>query len=91
MPISTHRTLAGQSGVAALARSTFLEAPVEALNQPIALRMVGSGLLVGDVHRAADSTPQARGELGTSFRRDDVWHAKTCHPFIQQFPGACSS
>ena len=64
---------------------------MEALDQPIALRMVGSGLLVADVQRGADSTPQARGELGTSVRRDDVWHAKTCHPFLQQHPGACGS
>ena len=62
---------------------------MEALDQPIALRMVGSGLLVADVQRAADSMSQARGELGTSVRRDDVLHAKTCHPFLQQYPDAC--
>ena len=49
---------------------------MEALDQPIALRMVGSGLLVADVQRAEDSTQQAQGELGTSVRCDDVWHLK---------------
>ena len=68
---------------------SILEAAVETFNEPIGLRMVGSGGAVLDVELAAKAVPESGGELRASVRGDGGGHSKAGNPVVNE--GSCTS
>ena len=61
---------------------------VEAFYHPVRLQVVGGGLVVLNVKKAAEGGPQGGGELGPAVGCDDCWDPIAAHPSLKQCIGA---